>query len=66
MRKADYQALARIIASQVAAARAGLQADPANVAFRAAFNVAREIAHGFAKVAAVDRSAFLKACGLEP
>lgn len=66
MRKADYQALARIIAGQVAAARARLQADPASLAARSAFNVARDIAHEFAKVAAVDRVAFLQACGLEP
>lgn len=66
MRKADYQALAQIIASKVAAARAGLQVDPASLAFRAAFNVARDIAHEFAKAAAVDRTAFLTACGLEP
>lgn len=70
MRKADYAALADILARVRADARITLQharlddAQTIHVA-TARHQAARDVAHDFARVAAVDRAAFLKACGIE-
>lgn len=58
MRKADYQTLARIIAGHLSVLRP-LQdgKDPAS-------NHLRALAHEFADTASVNKTEFLKACGI--
>ncbi len=69
MRKADYNALADVIREYVALGRAGAavehQSAESRAECRATFETARVIAQRFSLLAHVDRSAFLKACGIE-
>lgn len=58
MRKADYAALADILALEISTAR--------RIGDTPALAAATRIAKEFAARASVDRSVFLKACGIDP
>ena len=67
MRKADYQTLASIVKNEIDCARPFLVGNSA-ASDRAQERIASaiRIARAFAASAAVDRTAFLKACGIAP
>lgn len=70
MRKADYAALAAIIAKKRAdmstALKHSLPSDRcAHLVISSADQAARDIAEDFTRVASVDRHQFLKACGID-
>lgn len=70
MRKADYTALATIIRETRETAIANREAwksDHPNAEYwRGVENKARDIARRFAESASVNKTEFLKACGIEP
>ena len=68
MRKADYTALAAIIAKKRAdmlLAKVQTNCGKAELVALAAEQTTRDIAENFARVASVNRAEFLKACGIE-
>ncbi len=68
MRKADYLALVHVIARTRGAALQGAQAtndDAHRAACLARAQAAEDIARDFARGAAVDSVAFLRACGID-
>lgn len=70
MRKADYAALAAIILEARTTAKQNENAWPPDsgnsLYWQGAENKARDIAHRFADRASVNKTEFLKACGITP
>lgn len=69
MRKADYAALAAIIAKKRAdmlRAKAQSNCSKTELVALAAEQAARDIAEDFARVASVNKAEFLKTCGIDP
>lgn len=69
MRKADYAALAAIIAKKRAdmiRAQAHTNCSKTQLVALAAEQSACDIAEDFARIASVNKTEFLKACGIDP
>jgi len=68
MRKADYQALAHVIARTRGGALQGAQAtndDAHQAACLTRAQAAEDIARDFARVASIEKTSFLHACGID-
>ena len=66
MRKADYAALAAIIRTELAGAKAMYKTESMRFEAHARYNTAKRVALEFIPRASVNRAEFLKACGLSP
>lgn len=66
MRKADYAALAEIIRAEVDGSKAMYRNDAMQFEAHARYNTAKRIALAFVPRASVNRTEFLRACGIEP